>query len=232
MQLIIDNVQKNFQDKKVLTDCSYQFEAGKIIGLLGRNGAGKTTLFNILNQTLDADQGRFYLMDQEQEKPLDINNVGMVYAENYLPDFLTGYEFVQFFIDIYGSQNRMGADDYLDMVAIDDMDRHRIIKGYSSGMQSKLSILTIFIMQPKLILLDEPLTSVDVVAGIQLKKLLKTLKNDHIIILSTHILQLATDLCDEVVLLKDGRLEKLDIDKNEADFEERVIKELEGANHV
>ncbi|MGT2665735.1 ATP-binding cassette domain-containing protein [Streptococcus rifensis] len=230
--LDLSNIQKAFQDTEVLKGCDYQFEAGKITGILGRNGAGKTTLFNIINQELDADQGQVSWVQGDDSRSLTSKDVGMVFAENYLPDFLTGYEFVQFFLDLHGTEESLTPDEYLDMVAIAQEDRHRIIKGYSSGMQSKLSILAVVIMQPPVILLDEPLTSVDVVIGIQLKKLLKTLKTGRVILLSTHILQLATDLCDEVVLLKDGKLRRLDLDTHDSDFEARLLEELEdGDSH-
>lgn len=231
MKLELNHISKSFQDKQVLVDCHQTFEANKIVGILGRNGAGKTTLFNIINHELEADSGNVVLDRDGQKAPLGVGQVGMVFAENYLPDFLTGYEFIQFFLDLHGDETSLSPDHYLDLVAISEEDRHRIIKGYSSGMQSKLSILAILIMQPPVILLDEPLTSVDVIIGIELKKLLKTLKKDRIILLSTHILQLATDLCDQVVLLKDGRLSPLDLDTHDPEFESRLLEELGGVNH-
>lgn len=88
------------------------------------------------------------------------------------------------------------VDDYLDFMEISQEDRHRIIKGYSDGMKSKLSLLCIFISKPKIILLDEPLTAVDVVSSIAIKRFLMALKDQHILILSTHIMALAEDLCD------------------------------------
>lgn len=231
MKLELHHISKSFQDQQVLVDCHQTFEADRIIGILGRNGAGKTTLFNIINHELEADGGSVVLDKDGQKTSLTVGQVGMVFAENYLPDFLTGYEFIQFFLDLHGDETSLSPDQYLDLVAISQEDRHRIIKGYSSGMQSKLSILAILIMQPPVILLDEPLTSVDVIIGIELKKLLKTLKKDRIILLSTHILQLATDLCDQVVLLKDGRLTPLDLDTHDPEFESRLLEELGGTNH-
>ncbi|MEY8463078.1 ATP-binding cassette domain-containing protein [Streptococcus merionis] len=228
MMLQLTNIHKAFQNKSVLQGCDYSFEAGKITGILGRNGAGKTTLFNILNHEIEADQGQVVWTADGRSRPLAVSDVAMVFAENYLPDFLTGYEFVQFFLDLHGTADSLSPDEYLDMVEIGQEDRHRIIKSYSSGMQSKLSILTVFIMQPPIILLDEPLTSVDVVIGIQLKKLLKTLKTGRVILLSTHILQLATDLCDEVVLLRDGQLHGLQLDAHDPSFEVKLLEELQG----
>ncbi|MDY5636610.1 MAG: ATP-binding cassette domain-containing protein, partial [Streptococcus orisratti] len=123
------------------------------------------------------------------------------------------------------------VDDYLDFMEISQEDRHRIIKGYSDGMKSKLSLLCIFISKPKIILLDEPLTAVDVVSSIAIKRFLMALKDQHILILSTHIMALAEDLCDQVAVLENGVLTALDIDRKHEQFEDKVLEALQGGHH-
>lgn len=118
-------------------------------------------------------------------------------------------------------------DDYFNLIKIDEEDRHRLIKGYSHGMKNKLQMLLFLIAKPPVILLDEPLTSLDVVVALEIKKLLKSIRKDHIIIFSTHILQLATDLCDEIVILNDGKLSLLDHEMlADPNFEEEIIERL------
>lgn len=226
MYLELNNIQKSFKENDVLKDCSFIFEKGKIYGLLGRNGAGKTTLFNILYEELKADSGNFFLVTNEEVKKVAPEDIGMVFTDNYLPEFLTGYEFVKFFLNLHKKENQLSVDEYLDIVSIDQESRHRIIKTYSSGMQSKLSLLTVIINQPKIILLDEPLTAVDVVSGLELKQLLMNLKENSIVILSTHMLQLAEDMCDELVLLKNGKLSSMEDFRSEEQFEAQIIKAL------
>lgn len=151
-----------------------------------------------------------------------------------MPEFLTGYEFIKFYKDINGSlDDEKTVDEYLDMVNFSQKDRHRIINDYSSGMKSKISLLTLFISKPKVILLDEPLTSVDVVVGQQIKALLRELKKEHIVIVSTHMLELATSLCDDIVLLNNGKLSELDKHKKEEEnFEAFIIEILkDGGNN-
>ncbi|MCC9833614.1 ATP-binding cassette domain-containing protein, partial [Streptococcus agalactiae] len=116
----------------------------------------------------------------------------------------------------------------LDFMEIGQTERHRIIKGYSDGMKSKLSLICLMISKPKVILLDEPLTAVDVVSSIAIKRLLLELSEDHIIILSTHIMALAEDLCDIVAVLDKGKLQTLDIDRKHEQFEERLLQVLKG----
>jgi len=88
------------------------------------------------------------------------------------------------------------------------------------------------IAEPNILLLDEPLTSLDVVVAEEMKQLLRTLKGDRIIIFSTHIMDLALDLCDEIVLLNNGELERIDRrDLNDREFKEKIIAALKGEEH-
>lgn len=231
MELILRNIQKNFQEKEVLRGASYTFSSGQITGLLGRNGAGKTTLFNILYGEFPADTGEIFLCENGVERELTSEDIGMVFSENYLPEFLTGYEFIKFYMDLHLVTADKSVDDYLDFMEISHEDRHRIIKGYSDGMKSKLSLLCIFISKPKIILLDEPLTAVDVVSSIAIKRFLMALKDQHILILSTHIMALAEDLCDQVAVLENGVLTALDIDRKHEQFEDKVLEALQGGHH-
>ncbi|HCW73606.1 MAG TPA: ABC transporter ATP-binding protein [Clostridiaceae bacterium] len=234
MKLKLENIQKSFDNKEVLKDITFEFEKGKIYALLGRNGAGKTTLFNILADEIKEDSGNVSLATDEGTRALEIEDLSYVYSTPVLPDFLTGYEFIRFFMDINKDKILPGKtiDDYFDLIKIDREDRHRLIKGYSHGMKNKVQMLLFLIAKPPVILLDEPLTSLDVVVALEIKRLLRSIREDHIIIFSTHILQLATDLCDEIVILNEGKLSLIDHDMlNESDFEEEIMTRLkEGTN--
>jgi ABC-2 type transport system ATP-binding protein len=226
MELELNGITKSFGTKSVLKGASCVFEKGKIYGLLGRNGAGKTTLFNCLSGELSPDQGTAVLKGQDTVSPLAEEDVGYVFSTPVLPEFLTGYEFLKFFMDI--NRNRVTdmktIEEYFDLVKIDPEDRNRLIKGYSHGMKNKLQMLCFIIAKPPVVLLDEPLTSFDVVVALEMKNLLRDMKKDHIIIFSTHILQLATDLCDEIVVLHQGELEKVDHAMLKSpEFEEKIV---------
>lgn len=204
MKLILDNVSKKFDDMEILNHVSYTFEKGKIYGLLGRNGVGKTTLFNCISQNLMIDSGKIAL---DKGKGVNSNysstEIGFVYDTARLPAFMTGYEFVKYFIEIHQDEIEYPKhpEEYLMMVGIVEADCHKLLRDYSHGMQNKVQMLTSLITAPPVLLLDEPLTSFDVVASHEMKKLLLSIKPKTIIIFSTHILPLAQDLCDEIVLL-------------------------------
>ena len=168
MELKLTGIRKHFGEKEVLRGCGFTFQQGKIYGLLGRNGAGKTTLFNCLTDEVPPDGGTAELvLDDGTRRALAPDDVGYVFATPILPDFLTGYEFVRFYMDVNAARIRDGrsADDYFDMVQIAPEDRHRLIKGYSHGMKNKVQMLCFLIARPPVILLDEPLTSFDVVVA-------------------------------------------------------------------
>lgn len=212
MKLVLNNIEKAFEKKQVLRGASLEFEKGKIYGLLGRNGAGKTTLFNCISGEINCDNGSVTLEGEGGIKnTFDHSKIGYVFADPVLPEFLTGYEFLKFFIDINHESIRelKDIDEYFNMIKIEEEDRYRLIKGYSHGMKNKLQMLCFLITRPPIILLDEPLSSFDVIVALEIKNLLKEIKKDHIIIFSTHILQLATDLCDEIVILNNGTLEQI-----------------------
>lgn len=229
MELKIEKLVKSFEEKSVIKGAEYSFEKGKIYGLLGRNGAGKTTLFNCISGEMEFESGKIYIQDEENNESMDYEKIGYVYSTPILPEFLTGYEFIKFFTDINKKKikNIKTPEEYADMVCLERSDLDKLIKGYSHGMKNKMQMLATIIASPDIILLDEPLTSLDVVAAHEMKEMLMDMKKDHIIIFSTHILQLAKDLCDEIVLLHRGKLSGVAEEVyHSTDFEEKLMEML------
>lgn len=231
MKLVIKGLKKSYDDNLVLKDINFEFEEGKIYGLLGRNGAGKTTLFNCLNEDISIDEGEFFLSEKDEINKITSSDIGYVLSTPVVPEFLTAREFLKFFIDINKDKidNTKSIDDYFDLVKINEADRDKLLKEYSHGMKNKMQMLVNIIYSPKILLLDEPLTSFDVIVAEEMKKLLKSIKKNHILIFSTHIMELALDLCDEIVILNNGRLEKMDKSNlNNTEFKDKIIASLKG----
>lgn len=231
MKLVIENLSKNFDKKCVLKNINFTFESGKIYGLLGRNGAGKTTFFNCLNEDLKCDSGEFYLSDGKSDKKIESSDIGYVLSTPVVPEFLTGREFLKYFIDINkGSiKDLKTIDEYFDIVKIDKEDRDKLMKDYSHGMKNKMQMLIYLIASPNILLLDEPLTSFDVVVAEEMKELLKKMKKNRILIFSTHIMELALDLCDEIVVLNKGELLEIKRDElTDKELKNKIINILKG----
>ena len=229
MKLVLKDIRKSFERKEVLKKINFEFEEGKIYGLLGRNGAGKTTLFNCINEDMELSDGTFYLQESNKKIKAKPEDIGYVMSIPVVPKFLTGREFLKFFIDINNEKvtNLKTEDEYFDMINIEKEDRDKLINDYSLGMQNKMQMIVNIMFNSKVLLLDEPLTSLDVVASEEMKDILKKIKKEHIIILSTHIMDLALNLCDEIVLLNNGTLEKVDRnDLDDTEFKDKIINVL------
>lgn len=228
MKLVIENYSKSYGDQLVFDNVNFEFEEGKIYGLLGRNGSGKTTFFNCLDSLIKYNSGDFYLLDEENNRiELDNRNLGFVFSEPMLPSFLTGREFIEIYMDINKIDEKDRIDEYFDMIYLSTEDSNKLIHDYSSGMKNKLQLLLILISRPKLILLDEPLSTVDVVAAADFKRMLKDLKQDHIIIFSTHILELAKSICDDIVIISNHNISPVDESViSSGQFEEMIVELL------
>ena len=234
MKLEIVNLCKSYGKKEVLKNIDFTFEEGKIYGLLGRNGAGKTTFFNSLNNDITITDGSFYLEDEYGRNLLNTKDIGYVLSTPIVPEFLTAKEFLRFYLDINKDKidNLKDIDYYFDLVKLNKEDQNLLLKDYSHGMKNKIQMLINIISNPKIILLDEPLTSLDIVVQEEMKKLFKNYKENHIIIFSTHILELAVDLCDEIVILNNKQLELIEKkDLNTKKYKDRIIESLKVENN-
>lgn len=228
MKLVIKKLCKSYGNHEVLKNLSIELEKGKIYGILGKNGSGKTTLFNVITGILEYESGEFYLVnDKDEKEDLREDNVGYMLSEIALPDFLTGYEFLKFYMEVNNINEIDKIEEYFDMVDFDKEYIHKIIKSYSLGMKNKVQLLVHIISKPDLLLLDEPLTSFDIVAAKEIKDIIKKLKKDRIIVFSTHILELAKSMCDEILILNDKKLERLPENiMNDKNLEKKIVEIL------
>jgi ABC-2 type transport system ATP-binding protein len=126
----------------------------------------------------------------------------------------------------------MTIDEYMDYVMIPEDTRDRLMKDYSHGTRNKMQMIVNLIAKPKLMLLDEPLTSLDVVVAEEMKDIFRKQKDGRVLIFSTHLLDIALDLCDEIILLNHGKLEKVDKSNlDNEDFKIKIIEALKDADN-
>ncbi|MFN6566150.1 ABC transporter ATP-binding protein [Dendronalium sp. ChiSLP03b] len=206
--LIIENLNKYYGQRKVLQDLNLHINAGEIYGLLGANGAGKTTTINIICNLLKADSGNIAINNQpvsEATKKI----IGVAPQENLLYKSLTCEENLKFFADIYGL-NRESCQKQVKetLAAVNLLDRAKSpVENLSGGMRRRLNIALALVHQPKLVILDEPTTGLDIEARYEIWELIGQLKNQGItILLTTHLLDEAERLCQRIGILKNGRI--------------------------
>lgn len=235
MEFVISHLVKNYGSKQVLKDVDFVFEEGKIYGLLGRNGSGKTTFFNCVNGDINYNSGSFYFRenkDSEVKTELLPQDIGYLVSTPTVPEFMTGREFLKFFLEVHEDiKPDKTIDEYFDYMVVPEDDRDRLLKDYSHGTKNKMQMLLNIIASPRLMLLDEPLTSLDVIIAEEMKNVIRGQKQGKITIFSTHLLDVAVDLCDEIVLLHNGRLEPIDKnDLGDSAFKDKIINALRDAD--
>ena len=228
MRFIIENLVTSYGAKEVLKGIDFTFEEGRIYGLLGRNGSGKTTLFNCINRDIECNSGEFCFEDGGKRRDLKPEDIGYVVSAPVVPEFMTGREFLKFFIEVHEELTDVKSiDEYFDYMKIAEDDRDRLLRDYSHGTKNKMQMLLNIIARPPLMLLDEPLTTLDVVVAEEMKNVFRQQKEGRITIFSTHLLDVAVDLCDEIVLLNHGKLEKLDINNlDDSAMKDKILNAL------
>ena len=228
MKFTINNLVKSYGSKEVLKGIDFTFEEGRIYGLLGRNGSGKTTFFNCINRDIEYNSGEFYFDVDGKRKDLSPEDIGYVVSAPVVPEFMTGREFLKFFIEVHDElKDIKPVDEYFDYMKIAEDDRDRLLRDYSHGTKNKMQMLLNIIARPPLMLLDEPLTTLDVVVAEEMKNVFRQQKEGRITIFSTHLLDVAVDLCDEIVLLNHGKLEKIDINNlDDSAMKDKILNAL------
>ncbi|WP_376793755.1 ABC transporter ATP-binding protein [Thermogemmatispora sp.] len=208
--LEVRQLTRRFGPLTAVNAVSFSVPRGQIVGLLGPNGAGKTTLLSMLVGLLPPNAGTI-ILDGEPLQRIPAHKkrlFGFVPDSQEVINHLTGLEYLQFLRRIYGlseEQWRM-AQEYLTLLRLEEKARH-LLETYSHGQRKKLQFIAALVHQPRLLLLDEPLSGLDPEMAILIKRLLRKLREREVgILVSTHDLLMAQDLCDIVILLHEGRV--------------------------
>jgi ABC-2 type transport system ATP-binding protein len=206
--LRIENLSKGYGDRAVLQNLSLAIAPGEIYGLLGPNGAGKTTTINIICNLLKADRGLVEI-DGQPISSATQKLIGIAPQENLLYRSLTCRENLNFFARIYGlsRSTRLKQVSYC-LEAVNLSDRaNSPVETLSGGMQRRLSMAIALVHQPRLVILDEPTTGLDIEARYEIWELIRQLRHQGItVLLTTHLLEEAERLCQRIGILKGGQL--------------------------
>ena len=209
--LKIDHLTKTYGEKKAIDDLSLHIRAGEIYGFIGHNGAGKTTTLKAVAGILQFDAGEIIVNGKSiRTQPLDCKRDMAYIPDNPdLYEYMTGIKYLNFIADIFGvddqtRQERIRKDaDLFELTA----DLAQPIAAYSHGMKQKLAIISAWLHDPKLIIMDEPFVGLDPKAAHTLKGMMRELCDaGGAIFFSTHVLEVAEKLCDKVAIIKGGKL--------------------------
>ena len=201
---------KRYGDLLAVDDLNLAIRPGEIFGFLGPNGAGKTTTMNMVTGLLQPTEGHVFVQGMDiWKEPLKAKAVlGYVADTSILYDRLTGREFLTFMAQLYdtgaGAEERIAR--ILTMLDLDEWADH-MIKVYSHGMRRKMAIAGALVHDPRVLVLDEPITGLDPRAAKRVKDVLRDLSSAGVaIFLSTHILEIAATVCDRIGVIYRGRL--------------------------
>ncbi len=206
--LRLEGIRKQIKDRLVLSNLSITIEAGTVYGLLGPNGAGKTTTINIICDLIKPDGGKVFIADTPPT-PKTKTLLGVAPQQNLIYQTLTCRENLAFFGKIYGLQGKKLQQRTLECLALVDLtDRmDSPAETLSGGMQRRLSLAIALVHQPRLVILDEPTTGLDIEARYQIWEVIRHLqRSGTTILLTTHLLDEAERLCDKIGILHQGKL--------------------------
>lgn len=209
--LNIQHLTKKYGDKKAVDDLSLHIAPGEIYGFIGHNGAGKTTTLKSVVGIQQFDEGEITIGGRSiKDDPLACKKQLAYIPDNPdLYDFMTGIKYLNFIADVFGvdaAQRQERIRKYADLFELTD-DLAQPIAAYSHGMKQKLAIISAWIHQPKLIIMDEPFVGLDPKAAHILKGMMREICDEGgAIFFSTHVLEVAEKLCDKVAIIKGGKL--------------------------
>ena len=209
--LKIEHLTKTYGEKKAVDDLSLHIRAGEIYGFIGHNGAGKTTTLKAVAGILQFDAGEIIVNGKSiRTQPLDCKRDMAYIPDNPdLYEYMTGIKYLNFIADIFGVDAQTRQErirNYADLFEL-TADLAQPIAAYSHGMKQKLAIISAWLHDPKLIIMDEPFVGLDPKAAHTLKGMMRELCDaGGAIFFSTHVLEVAEKLCDKVAIIKGGKL--------------------------
>lgn len=205
----VKNLKKDFGKFSAVKGISFSIERNHIIGFLGPNGAGKTTTIRTIVGLNRATSGLVKVCGET----VNFGQSNINYKIGYLPElpsfynWMSGEEYLDFIADTFGINQdlkRKRIDELLELTGLISA-KNRKIGGYSNGMKQRLGIAQSLVHDPEVLILDEPVSSLDPVGRVEIIKIIESLKNSKTIFLSTHILTDVDRICDDIIIINHGR---------------------------
>ena len=206
-------VGKIYGKRRAIAGVDLTFHPGEVVGFIGPNGAGKTTLIKLLCGLSRASEGEIEVLGRElSKKALTPEGVGLVQETPSFISYLSGGKNLKLLADIRKVANESDIEEILRIVGLDPMDR-RPVRAYSLGMRQRLGLAQALMEKPRLLLLDEPTNGLDPQGIMELRALIRNLAESGVaIFLASHLLTEVEQVCDRVLLVREGRVRK-DLDQ-------------------
>jgi ABC-2 type transport system ATP-binding protein len=208
--LEIKNLSKKFGTFSAVDDISFELKENRVMGFLGPNGAGKTTTLRIIAGLSKPTSGEIIICGEK----VSFGNSRTNQLFGYLPEqpafynWMTGEEYLKFVADSFGIEKQKAKDRINELLKLTDLKEFgkKRISTYSNGMKQRLGIAQALINEPKLLIMDEPVSALDPIGRREVLATIEKLKKSVSIIFSTHILSDVDRICDDVAILNKGKL--------------------------
>jgi len=198
--------------KKAVDDFSLKIKEGEVFGFLGHNGAGKSTVIKSMVGIQNITEGKIEICGYDiQKQPLQAKSlIGYVSDNHTVYEHLTGREYVNYVADLYNiDRNKRTTimDKYVDLFSLNDAFDNPI-KSYSHGMKQKVVVIAALVHEPKVWILDEPLTGLDPTSAFQIKECMREhADKGNIVFFSSHVIEVVEKICDKIAIIKQGKLQ-------------------------
>lgn len=205
--LEVKNLTKTFREKTAVQHLSFSLKEGRCVALLGPNGAGKTTTLSMLSGLIKPTSGEIAFEGLKEHEDFR-NFLGYLPQSVAFYGWMSGWEYLMYVGRLAQHPKRevaRRADELLERVGLAE-SKHRRIVGYSGGMKQRLGLAQALMHQPKLLMLDEPVSALDPIGRREVLELLKKLKQQTTILFSTHVLHDAEEICDDILIIRDGQI--------------------------
>ncbi len=205
----VEGLTKHFGDVKAVNGIELQVMPGRIFGLIGPNGAGKTTINKTLTGQLKPTSGSVRVLGVDVvDAPVDVRKkLGIIPEQEAPPSFLTAEEYLSFIADVRKLKDVDGQIDFWFKLLDFSGNRNKLAKDLSRGNRQKLMVTQAFLHEPELVFIDEPLVNLDPLIQKRVKDYLrKYVKSGNTVFLSTHLLETAQELCDEIAIIDRGNI--------------------------
>lgn len=206
----IENLTKKYGDKIAVDNISFKVKKGSIVGFLGKNGAGKSTTMNIITGYISATSGTARINGYDILKnPMEVKKcIGYLPEKPPIYTEMTVMEYLKFVCaikDVKASAIKSHIDEIAQLVKLTDVLNRRI-GNLSKGYQQRVGMAQALVGNPEVLILDEPTVGLDPKQIIEIRRMIKALGKKHTIILSSHILPEVADVCEQVVIINEGKI--------------------------
>lgn len=214
----LKNVTKKYNNFKAIDDISFKIEEGEIVGFLGPNGAGKSTTMSIITGYIEPTKGKIIVngYDISQKAKQAKRQIGYMPENVPLYSELTVKEFISYMADlklVKRKEKKSEIERVLKQTGLTEV-KSKLIRNLSRGYKQRVSLAGALIGNPPILILDEPTVGLDPKQVTEIRNLIKSLKEKHTILISSHILSEINQMCNKIIIINNGKIVKIDKTEN------------------